>query len=313
MDPPLEIPDKVRRKAASLGEPGRAWLADLPRSVAEIERRWAVKIGAPSRRGTEAFVAEAWTIDGQDVVLKIVMPGIDPTRQELRTLRAAMGRGYANLIRADDTENTMLLERLGIQLHALDLPADRQIEMICATLHEAWMPLPEGQSFTTGAERATELAAIIDAGWGALGKPCAERTIDVALTYAARRRRAFDPAQSVLVHGDAHQWNTLSAPGSTTGFKFIDPDGAFAERAFDLAIPMREWGNVMPSGNPLHLGRDRCRLLAELTGVEQQPIWEWSVIQCVSNGLLLAQIGFAEPAAVEFAMADAWAAGGLRP
>ena len=72
--------------------------------------------------------------------------------------------------------------------------------------------------------------------WAPLGRPCSERAVDIALTYAERRRRAFDPAQSVLVHGDAHQWNTLSAPGSRTGFKLIDPDGAFAERAFDLAI-----------------------------------------------------------------------------
>jgi streptomycin 6-kinase len=313
LDPSLDLPDKVRRKAASLGETGCAWLADLPQYITEIERRWALKVGAPSRRGTEAFVAEARTIDGQDVVLKIVIPDIDPTRQELRTLRAAMGRGYAKLIRADDVGNTMLLERLGAQLHALELPAEREIEMVCATLREAWMPVPEGQSFTTGAERATELGAIIDTSWAALGKPCAERTIDVALTYAERRRRAFDPAQSVLAHGDAHQWNTLGTPGSSTGFKFIDPDGAFAERAFDLAIPMREWGNAMPSGDPLHLGRDRCRLLSDLTGVAQQPIWEWGLIQCVANGFLLTEIGFVEPAVVELAMADAWAAGGLRP
>jgi streptomycin 6-kinase len=113
----------------------------------------------------------------------------------------------------------------------------------------------------------------------------------------------------VLVHGDAHQWNTLSAPDSMTGFKFIDPDGVFAEHAFDLAIPMREWRGEMPDGDRLYLGRHRCRLLAGLTGVEQQAIWEWGVIQCVSNGLLLMQIGLDGPASVSLAMADAWAAG----
>jgi streptomycin 6-kinase len=308
---PLQLPEKVHRSVASLGEPGRAWLAGLPRTIAEIERRWAIKVGQPSRRGSEAFVAEAQTLDGQDVVLKIVIPGIDPTRQELRTLRAAEGRGYAKLIRADDVANTMLLERLGAQLHELGLSADRQIEIICATLRKAWMPLPEGQTFATGAEKATELGQMIESSWSALGKPCSERAFDLALTYAERRRVAFDPARSVLVHGDAHQWNTLSAPGSTTGFKFVDPDGAFAERAFDLAIPMREWSNETPTGDRLRLGRHRCRLLAEFTGVAQQPIWEWSVIQCVSNGLLLKRIGFDEPGSVQLAMADAWAAGGL--
>jgi streptomycin 6-kinase len=232
-----------------MGEIGCAWLADLPRQIAEFARRWAITVGQPARRGSEAFGAEAQTLDGQDVVLKIVIPGIDPTRQEMRTLRAAMGRGYAKLIRADEAQNTMLLERLGVQLHELGLSADGQIETICTTLREAWIQLPEGQSFATGAEKATELGQIIESSWNALGRPCFERTIELALNYAERRRLAFDPARSVLAHGDAHAWNTLRAPGSTTGFKFVDPDGAFAERAFDLAIPMREWGRVLPQGD----------------------------------------------------------------
>jgi streptomycin 6-kinase len=305
------LSEKVHRNLVSLGEAGRAWLAGLPRCIAGIERRWAIKVGKPSRRGSEAFVAEARTFDGLDVVLKIVIPGFDPTRQELRTLRAAMGRGYAKLIRSDDAANTMLLERLCAQLHELGLSADRQIEIICATLREAWMPVPEGQTFATGAEKVAELGQIIASSWSTLGKPCSERTIDLALTYVERRRRAFDPARSVLVHGDAHQWNTLSAPGSATGFKFIDPDGAFAERAFDLAIPMREWANETLNQDRLHLGRHRCRLLAEFTGVEQQPIWEWSVIQCVSNGLSLKRMGLNEPASAQLGMADAWAAAGV--
>jgi streptomycin 6-kinase len=114
----------------------------------------------------------------------------------------------------------------------------------------------------------------------------------------------------VLVHGDAHVWNTLVSSGAATGFKFIDPDGAFAERAFDLAIPMREWGNVMPAGDVVQLGRHRCSLLAKLADVEHQPIWEWGLIQCVWNGLLLHQIGLDAPASVSLAIADAWSVAG---
>ena len=99
-------------------------------------------------------------------------------------------------------------------------------------------------------------------------------------------------------------------PGSPTGFKFIDPDGAFAEPAFDLAIPMREWGSVMPEGDVVRLGRDRCGLLAKFAGVEHQPIWEWGLIQLVWNGLLLHRIGVVEPASVSLAIADAWSAAG---
>src|SRR5262249_18707072 len=106
----LQVPDKVRSRAMLLGEPGRAWLAGLPAHIAEIEQSWNIKVGQSFRNGTEAFVAEARASDGQAVVLKAVMPGVDPVRQELRTLRAAAGKGYAKLIRADEATNTMLIE-----------------------------------------------------------------------------------------------------------------------------------------------------------------------------------------------------------
>lgn len=306
----MELPEKVRCNAALMGETGCAWLADLPLLIAELERRWAITVGAPVRSGSEAFVAEARTSEGLDVIVKIVIPGIDPARQELRILRTAQGVGYAQLIRSDETNNVLLLEKLGPQLHEFRLPEDRQIQIICATLREAWMPPPEELPWPTGADKAVELSHIIELHWNSFGRPCSECAIERALSYAEKRRRAFDPAQSVLVHGDAHEWNTLRAPDSTTGFKFVDPDGVVAERAFDLAIPMREWGNVRPEGDLVELGRRRCRLLSQSTGVEYQPIWEWGLIQCVSNGLLLHRIGLAEPASVQLAMSDAWAAGG---
>lgn len=299
------IPDKVRRNAQEQGVAGRAWLAGLPQQIAEIERDWAITIGDMTQNATEAFVAFARLADGGDAVLKIVMPGFDANRQELRVLRAANGKGYAKLLRADETRNVMLLERLGRQLHVLNLPEERKMAVICTALDTAWMPQPAGPPFATGAEKAVELANIIETLWHALGKPCAPSTFDTALEFARRRRDAFDPANSVLVHGDAHEWNTLQAADGS--FKLVDPDGAFAERAFDLAIPMREWGPVTPEGNLFALAGARCRLLAQLTGVDEQPIWEWSLLQCISNGLLLLKIGLDAPAIVEFAMADALA------
>ena len=308
---PLEIPEKVRRSAALQGEAGHVWLASLPLQIAGLEHRWMIKVGPPEQRGSEAFVAAARTRDGRDAVLKIVLPHIDPMRQELRILQAANGAGYARLLRSDPAGNAMLLEKLGPPLHAFHLPDDRRIQIICATLAEAWMSLlPLGALLPTGAEKAMEFAAAIESLWEPLGMPCSERAVELALSYAERRRQAFDPARSVLAHGDAHEWNTLAAPRSRTGFKFIDPDGALAERAYDLAIPMREWGSVLPDGDLVQHGRHRCGLLSRLTGVECRPIWEWTVIQCVSNGLLLHRIGFAAAASVSLAMADAWAASG---
>jgi streptomycin 6-kinase len=305
----LHIPEKVRRHAEVLGQ--SRWLAELRDRVAEIERRWGIAVGDTTSNATEAFVALARTAEGHDAALKMVIPGIDPSRQQIRILQSAGGRGYVKLLRADMADNVLLLERLGPQLFASGLSDDEQIAVICHTLHEAWTQPPEGPAFITGAAKAVELGAIIESRWSKYGEPCSAQTYGLCLEFAERRHTAFDPAVSVLVHGDAHAWNTLAAPGSATGYKFVDPDGAFAERAFDLAIPMREWGAVLPDGDLLALGRQRCRLLEDLTGVAAQPIWEWSLLQLVSNALLLKDIAAEEPAAVSFAMADAFAAGGL--
>jgi streptomycin 6-kinase len=310
-DHTLNIPDKVRRTALSFGAGGEAWLSSLPDQIERIARDWSLTLGEASGGGTEAYVVFVKTREGEDAVLKLTIAGIDPTRQELRTLRAANGRGYVKLLRADEAQNVMLLEKLGPQLHALALPEARVMEIISATLKEAWQVKPEGPAFATGAERAREFGGVVATNWAPLGKPCPERTFDAVLLAASRRELAFDPAQAVLAHGDAHEWNTLQAPGSITGFKFVDPDGAFAERAFDLAIPMREWGAVRPAGDLLALGRRRCALLSRFTGVSSAAIWDWSLVQLAWNAFLLLQVGLDQPAIVSLAMADAFVEGGV--
>jgi len=206
----------------------------------------------------------------------------------------------------------MLLERLGPQLHQLGLPLDAQIEIICATLRDAWRPLPEGLQLMSGAEKASSLAAFIETTWAALEKPCSERAIDKARSFAEVRRQAFDPQNAVLAHGDAHAWNTLLVPaGGPQRFKLVDPDGLFIERAYDLCISMREWPSELLMGDPLELGRRRCRQLARLSGVEPEPIWQWGFIESLSNGILLKQKGLDKLASEFLTVVSAWAIGDL--
>src|SRR5260370_1266933 len=235
----MQIPDRVRRKALAVGEAGVAWLAGLDGLVGDLATEWQLSIGRTLSGGTEAVVAETTTAEGEDAVLKIAIPGLDPTASELRTLLAAQGRGYAAVFRHDAARGAMLLERLGPPLDELGLPIDAQIEAICATLLDAWTALPEGPRFMTGAEKASRLADFIEAAWRDLGEPCPARTIDMACRFAGIRCRAFDPATAVLAHGDAHAWNTLGVPGGgPRRFKFVDPHRLFVQRSHDLALPM---------------------------------------------------------------------------
>jgi streptomycin 6-kinase len=180
-----------------------------------------------------------------------------------------------------DDGHAMLLERLGPSLEHSGLPVEAQIEVLCGALRRAW-EVPGDASVMTGAAKARWLGDFVRERWRALGEPCDERVIRTALAFAASRADAFDPATAVLVHGDAHAANALlDADGE---YRLIDPDGLFAERACDLAVPLREW--------PREPGaRERCALLSELTGVPFQPIWEWGYVERVSTGLLLLTVG----------------------
>jgi len=302
----IELRDKVLKNIAAQGEVGTAWLADLPTLVHKLETDWGIKVGQIFPNATEAYVAAVVTADGEDVALKIPIPGIEKANRELRTLQAANGRGYARLLRHDAACGAMLLERLGPQLARLGLPIEKQIEIICSTLRQAWMPLPSGLRLMSGAEKASGMASYIESVWAKLGKPCSARAIAIGLRFANARADAFDPDSAVLAHGDAHAWNTLQDP-TAQGFKFVDPDGLFIERAHDLSISMREWSAELLAGDPVALGRQRCALLSRLAGVDTEAIWQWGFIERLVNGLLYKEIGPEENAAEFLAVVEAWA------
>ena len=229
----IDLCDKVLRNVAAQGQVGAAWLAQLPTLVSKLEADWGIQVRQILPNATEAYVAAAVTAEGEEVALKIPIAGIEKADREFRTLQAANGRGYVRLLQHDTASGAMLLERLGRQLAQLELSIETQIEIICSTLQRAWMPLPSGLRLMSGAEKASWLASYIESVWPKVGRPCSQKAIAIALRFAKARGDAFDPNTAVLAHGDPHAWNTLQHP-KTQGFKFVDPDGLFIERACEL-------------------------------------------------------------------------------
>jgi len=303
---PIQLRDKVLRNIAAQGEVGASWLEALPNLLRRLEVEWGIKVGRPFPNATEAFVSEAVTADGQQVALKIPIAGRAQADRELSLLQTANGRGYVRFLRDDGSSGAMLLERLGPRLATLGLPIEEQIRIICRTLQHAWMPLPPGVRFPTGAEKASEMSSYISTVWRRLGRPCSEKVIDVALRFAEARRDAFDPADSIMAHGDPHAWNTL-LDRRTNECKFVDPDGLFIERAYDLSISMREWSAELLAGDPVALGRKRCALLSRVTGTQESAIWQWGLIERLVNGLRYKEVGPEENAAEFLAVVEAWA------
>ncbi|WP_081713923.1 aminoglycoside phosphotransferase family protein [Cystobacter fuscus] len=300
------VSEWVEQRARAGGEAGLSWLAGLGAVVTSLCGEWELTLGRPLSGGSEAFLSEARTADGQEVVLKIGLPGSTAGGTEASVLKAAGGRGYARLLRHDEERRAMLLERLGPALGGLGWPMRRQVEALCDTLRVAWMPMPGGMRLMNGAEKAESLARFIEETWRSLGGPCDRRTVETALRYIERRAASFSSSRALLAHGDPHEGNLLLAREEAgPEFKFVDPDGLHIEPAYDLGVVLRGWNEDLRGSGARALARERSRLLAERTGVEEQPIWEWSIIERLSTGLHLEQLGIRELAREYLGTADA--------
>ena len=277
----IHIPDVVRSKAVVAG--ASAWLEDLPAWIADVAAAWGLSIGRALDGGTESFVAEVTLPDGEPAVLKMLIPRDGAAAQEITALRLADGRGCARLLRADETRGALLLERLGPSLFDLGVPIQRRHEILARAALQMWRPAPDC-GLPTGAAKGRWLIDFVQAKWEQLDRPCSERAVAYAVTCAEQRVAAHREEQSVLVHGDVHQWNALRFGD---GFKLIDPDGLFAEAEYDMGIVMREDPVELLHGDPW----DRAHRLAGLTGLDPVAIWEWGAVERVSTGLLLTEIG----------------------
>jgi len=303
---PIAPPPHALRAIEAEGAAGRAWLEALPEAVARVERAWGLVVERAAGRSTESVVLLARRGE-RPVAVKMVLPWVDPERRELRILRSAAGRGYAALIDAEEASNILLLERLGGMLADAPIGETARHAAICAALRIAWAaPPPAGLPLPSGAEKARSLASEIVGLWEATGRPCPERTIEAAARAAGRRAAAHDPGRAVLAHGDPHAWNTLSAPESPSGWKFVDPDGALAEPAFDLAVLLREWPAAVLRLDMAALAGARCAELCALAGLAPAPLWDWAILHSLQSGLRHARVGSRLAADIQIRMPAAW-------
>ncbi len=283
----IDVPELVRQRAQSNGAAGSAWLADLPDALDALAERWGLTLGASFGGGTAGCVVEARDADGSPCVLKLAMPldasDVAAFERSVIVHEIAAGQGCAELLASDTDMCAMLLERLGPNLDDLEYSVPQILDAVTTTLREFWRPAPEDDRLPTGAEKAAWLSSYITSTWDDLARPCPRAVIDRAVAYCDERAAAHRPADAVLVHGDAHGWNTVVARGDH--FKFVDPEGVRSEPAHDLSVPMREYNEPLLAGDTRRLTRERAEYLAQRCGIDPEPVWQWGYIERVSTGL----------------------------
>ncbi len=310
------VPEAVAKRARASGEAGVRWLERIDSLVAGLEADWRICVDDAFTGGTDAYVAPAVSEDGAKCVLRLCIPdetGLQDLLQADTVMLAASGRGYARLLREDEPRLACLLECLGRPLSMTGLPVERQLDILCDTLSEAWIPAqtvrrecPRASLLPDGSGAIGWFREFIPKAWERLDHPLSLRAVEHALECLDGCAARAGSGEIVLVHGDANAPNCLEDPLRPGAFRFIDPDGVLGEKAADLGVlmivPQEGFADAAAS-----VGETRCRRISERTGVPPEAVWQWGCVQSVSTALVCAEIGHGAAAALA-RIAEAWAA-----
>lgn len=275
------IPEEfIKKMVAWNGAAGQAWVNSLPQLLEEFCERWEFRLLPPFELSIN-YAAPGIRADGQLVVFKVGFP--EPEKfSEIEALRFYQGCGMARLLEADEERCAMLIERLIPGKMLAETPPgkmdDEQMTRIAAGLmRQLWRPLPANHPFPnlrTWTRDIWRLRKAFDGGTG----PFPAHLVDRA--EGLFRELLASEDEPVLLHGDLHHYNILSAQRQP--WLAIDPKGLAGECGFDVAPFM--WNLYPENDSPAELRRIMARRLdifAEELNLDRQRLANWCLAEMV--------------------------------
>lgn len=274
------IPSHFARLTLELyGQRGEGWLENLPLLLDECAARWSLTIHPPFSLSYN-YVAPASRHDGTEVVLKLGVPNPELTT-EFAALRLYNGQGMVKLLEMDTTQGVMLLERLQPGAMLSTLADDERATAIAAQLmQQLWRPLPPNHPFPTIVQWTDGLKRLRQRFEGGVG-PFPERLVETAESLIPSLLASS--AEPVLLHGDLHYFNILSAQRQP--WLAIDPKGLAGEPAYEIGAWLRNPPVSIQTRPELkrNLAR-RVDQFAEIWGFDRQRLLGWGMAQAVLSG-----------------------------
>jgi len=226
-------PEFARRIRSTFGQAGSEWLEGLPGNLRAIEERWSLTLQAPFQPLSYNYVAPAYRREGSPVVLKAGVPNPELT-SEVEALRHYDGNGAVLLIEAVPEEGILLLERLQPGIPVLELDDVKATSIAVKVMQQLWKPAPSGNHFPTLADWAKGFQRLHQAFGGGTG-PFPGQAVERA--EKLYKELLASSQEDVLLHGDLHHWNILSA--QRLPWLAIDPKGVIGEPAYEVGAWMR--------------------------------------------------------------------------
>jgi streptomycin 6-kinase len=255
------------------GQKGLDWLGTLPSLLDEFSQRWSLTLLPPFEPLSYNYIVPAITAESRDTVLKTGFPNPE-LLTEIYALRHYAGQGSAQLLESNTEKQIMLLERIRPGKNLFDLDDDQQSTLIAAQLmQQLWKPVAEEQLFPTVSHWMRNLFDLQPQN-----TPIDNRLIAIAqqLTEAL----LDSEANVVLLHGDLHHWNILSA--GRQPWLAIDPKGIVGEPIFDVCALLRNpVSRITSIPDFADTTRRRLNILAEVLGFEKKSMLQFSLAQAV--------------------------------
>ncbi|WP_329494466.1 aminoglycoside phosphotransferase family protein [Kitasatospora herbaricolor] len=256
------------------GEPGAAWLAELPGIVAELTERWECVPDGETGHGGVGLVVPVRGRSVGAAVLKVSFPHPGNVH-EADALAAWGGRGAVLLHERDDPRFAMLLERVRTSTLAAVEDTDRVAAVAGRVCHRLAVPAPPGLPRLAGRADAWEEQLRRDAG--ELAHPLPRRVLAAAV---ATVRELGHRQPDLLVHGDLHARNILRADREP--WPAVDPKGRVGDPAYDGGTLLKSRAPALLETDDLRTAAHRILdVFAEAAGLDRERVRRWAQLHAV--------------------------------
>lgn len=268
----------VRNICHSFGAEGQRWLADLPDLLNQSARRWDLSLGEPFLLSYN-YVCAATRADGTQAVLKIGVPNRE-ILSEMTALRLFAGEGACRLLEADDENYTYLLERLYPGDMLVTLKDDEaRTQIACQVMTRLWRPAPPELPFIPLTSWFGELDKLRPAYGGGTG-PFPRWLVERVEALLPDFLHPSNP--QMLIHGDFHHFNILSAARSELGWLAIDPKGVVGPVGYEVGpLLINPWDDLLKIDDVLAITERRLAILSEHLRLPRAELRDWGLCHCL--------------------------------
>ena len=235
-------------------------VARLRRTAERAAAEWGVPLGPRIEAGRYSYVAFA----GDDAVLKVIPEEDEQAERTVDALELWHGDGAVRLLRHDESQRVLLLERVRPGTEASMVSEQDAIAAAIAVGRRIWVAPPKGHAF-----RSIETL---------VGQWLEDLPSDPLADTARSLFEQLRPRADVVVHVDFHHHNLLRRGDEWVA---IDPQAHIGEPEFD--IPAFLWNPLSSVGTP---ERTHGRIAAfAQAGLDAERIRQWTIVRGICNGL----------------------------